>query len=41
MIVVMDDGRVAEQGTHQELISRGGIYADLVNSQSLTLSTSV
>ncbi|WP_342076494.1 ABC transporter ATP-binding protein [Yoonia sp. SS1-5] len=28
-IVVMDQGRVADQGTHEELLARGGIYADL------------
>ena len=28
-ILVIDQGRVAEQGTHDELIARGGIYADL------------
>jgi len=28
-IVVMDRGRVADQGTHEELMARGGIYADL------------
>ncbi len=28
-IHVMDDGRVSESGTHEELISRGGIYASL------------
>ena len=28
-IVVMDRGRVADQGTHEELLARGGIYADL------------
>lgn len=28
-IVVMDQGRVVDQGTHEELLSRGGIYADL------------
>jgi ATP-binding cassette subfamily B protein len=28
-IVVLDDGRVAERGTHDELLDRGGLYADL------------
>lgn len=28
-IVVMDEGRVKEKGDHHELISKGGIYADL------------
>lgn len=33
-IVVMDEGVVAEQGTHKELIRRGGVYADLWRKQS-------
>jgi len=28
-IVVLDDGRVAERGTHGELLARKGLYADL------------
>ncbi|WP_348646238.1 ABC transporter ATP-binding protein [Pseudohalocynthiibacter sp. F2068] len=28
-IVVMDSGRVVDEGTHNELLDRGGIYADL------------
>lgn len=32
-IVVMDDGLVAEQGTHQELLARGGLYTQLVSTQ--------
>jgi len=34
LIVVVDDGRVAEQGTHDELVARGGIYADLFALQA-------
>jgi ATP-binding cassette subfamily B protein len=28
-IVVLDDGRVAERGTHAELLRRQGLYADM------------
>jgi ABC-type multidrug transport system fused ATPase/permease subunit len=30
-IIVLDDGMVAESGTHEELLRRGGIYCTLVN----------
>ena len=33
LILVMRDGDIVEQGTHTELISRNGFYADLYNSQ--------
>ena len=33
MILVMDHGDIVEQGTHEELLARGGAYADLYNSQ--------
>ena len=33
-LVVMDRGRIVEQGTHQDLIARGGLYADLWSRQS-------
>ena len=32
-IVVMDQGQVVDQGTHDALLDRGGIYADLYNLQ--------
>lgn len=34
-IIVVDNGRIAEQGTHDELIALGGIYAHLIEMQSL------
>lgn len=33
LILVMRDGDVAESGTHEELMKKGGFYADLYNSQ--------
>ena len=33
VILVMNQGSVVEQGTHQELLARGGFYANLYNSQ--------
>jgi ATP-binding cassette subfamily B protein len=32
-ILVMDRGSIVEQGTHDELLARGGTYADLYQSQ--------
>jgi ATP-binding cassette subfamily B multidrug efflux pump len=33
-LVVLDRGRIAESGTHNELVARGGIYAGLWARQS-------
>ena len=32
-ILVVDGGRIAEQGTHEELLALGGLYADLYRTQ--------
>lgn len=34
-IIVMEDGRIAEQGTHEELLKLQGVYADLYNRQQV------
>lgn len=35
LIVVLEDGRIAERGTHESLIARGGIYSELYEKQLL------
>lgn len=36
-ILVMDGGKIAEDGTYEELIEKGGIFAELVERQRLDL----
>ena len=38
LILVMNDGNIVEQGTHQELLAKNGFYASLYNSQFVTSS---
>ena len=33
VILVMRDGHIIEQGTHEDLLAKGGFYAELYNSQ--------
>ncbi|MUH43576.1 MAG: ATP-binding cassette domain-containing protein [Actinobacteria bacterium] len=35
MILVVDDGRIVQTGTHDELIATGGLYSDLYRTQFL------
>lgn len=34
LIIVLKEGRVAEQGTHKDLIDRGGLYSELWSGES-------
>ena len=33
LILVMNEGDIIEQGTHEDLLEKGGFYANLYNSQ--------
>ena len=34
LIIVMDNGKIAEKGTHEELLALNGIYKDVYDSQT-------
>jgi len=38
-ILVLDEGKIAEQGTHQQLLDKNGIYADMYQNQLLEEET--
>ncbi|MCX6100719.1 MAG: hypothetical protein NTV92_04745, partial [Candidatus Bipolaricaulota bacterium] len=38
-ILVMDEGRIVEEGTHRELLAAGRIYASLHAAQQMTPTT--
>jgi ATP-binding cassette subfamily B multidrug efflux pump len=37
-IIVLADGSIAEQGTHDELVARGGIYAEMYRKQMIMVA---
>ncbi|MDQ1691502.1 MAG: ATP-binding cassette, subfamily bacterial, partial [Pseudonocardiales bacterium] len=39
LVLVVDDGRIAERGTHDELLRAGGVYAELYRTQFATGET--
>jgi len=40
-ILVIDGGRIAQQGRHDELLAQGGLYADLYRTQFATQETDI
>jgi ABC-type multidrug transport system fused ATPase/permease subunit len=39
-IIVLSDGRIAEEGSHEELMKKGGIYSELYKTQQWTEASS-
>jgi ATP-binding cassette subfamily B protein len=35
-ILVLDEGQIIERGNHEELVRRGGVYAELYEQQQLS-----
>jgi ABC-type multidrug transport system fused ATPase/permease subunit len=40
-ICVIEGGEIVEQGTHEVLINKGGMYSRLVDSQTMILNSTV
>jgi ATP-binding cassette subfamily B protein len=37
-VIVLSDGEIAEQGTHEQLVALGGIYAEMNHKQMLMVA---
>jgi ATP-binding cassette subfamily B protein len=37
LIVVLNEGKIVQQGTHEELLDKSGLYADLYNRQFVSV----
>ena len=40
-LIVLDEGRIVEEGTHEALIAKGGLYAQLFGSASRAASSAI
>jgi len=40
-IIVLDDGKISESGTHEELLKKGGFYAEMYNKQQLEENSNI
>ena len=40
-LIAMDEGRVVEVGSHDELLARGGLYSQMIEAQELVAETEI